>query len=125
MPPEAPTGLTANHVAGGIALAWTNNALNATSLSIQKSTTSAFTTFTTITPPSATATSYTDTTGTPGQTYYYRVYSIKQRRHPNGHRYPSNWISFNDRKLYPFKHSKRTKMITMINPHLFVTSSLK
>ena len=73
MPPEAPSGLTANHVTGGIALTWTNNALNATSLIIQKSTTSAFTTFTTITPPSATATSYTDTTGTPGQTYYYRI----------------------------------------------------
>ena len=71
--PEAPSGLTATHVTGAIALAWTNNAINATSLTIQKSTTSAFTTFTTITPTTATATSYTDSTGTPGQRYYYRV----------------------------------------------------
>ena len=71
--PEAPTGLTATHVTGGIRLNWTNNALNTTSLTIQKSLTSAFTTFITITPPSPTAVTYTDTTGTPGTRYYYRI----------------------------------------------------
>jgi hypothetical protein len=73
VPPEAPSGLNASHGGGGIVLTWTNNAINATSLTIQRSTTSAFTTFVTFTPPLATSTTYTDTTGTVGQQYYYRV----------------------------------------------------
>jgi FtsP/CotA-like multicopper oxidase with cupredoxin domain len=71
--PEAPSGLTATHVTGGIRLDWVNNAINATSLTIQRSTTSAFTTFVTFTPPLPTSTTFTDTTGTVGQQYYYRI----------------------------------------------------
>ena len=66
VPPEAPTVLTVTHITGGIRLSWTNNALNTTSLTIQRSTTSAFTTFITITPPlDPLATTYTDTTAYP------------------------------------------------------------
>jgi FtsP/CotA-like multicopper oxidase with cupredoxin domain len=73
VPPEAPTGLSASLGGGGIVLTWTNNALNTTSLTIQRSTTSSFTTFVTFTPATATSTTYTDTTGAIGQQYYYRI----------------------------------------------------
>jgi fibronectin type 3 domain-containing protein len=74
VPPEAPTGLTATVVTGGIRLNWTNNALNTTSLTIQRSTSSAFNTnLVTFTPASPTATTYTDNTAVVGQTYYYQV----------------------------------------------------
>ena len=73
MPPEAPTSLTATPITGGIRLNWVNNALNTTRLTIQRSTTSAFTTFVTFTPALATATTYTDNTATIGTPYYYRV----------------------------------------------------
>ena len=77
VPPEAPTLLHVTSTTGGIGLGWTNNALNnSTSLSIQRSTTSAFTTFVTFTPASATATTYTDTTAVVGTPYYYRVIAV-------------------------------------------------
>ena len=72
-PPEAPSGLAVTGTVGGIGLSWTNNALNTTSLTIQRSTTSAFTTFVTFTPPLPTSTTYTDTTAVISTPYYYRV----------------------------------------------------
>jgi hypothetical protein len=76
VPPEAPTGLTVTGTAGGVGLGWTNNALNTTSLTIQRSTTSAFTTFITFTPTLPTATTYTDTTAVIGTPYYYRIIAV-------------------------------------------------
>jgi hypothetical protein len=74
VPPEAPTLLNVTSTVGGIGLGWTNNALNnLTSITIQRSTTSAFTTFVTFTLPSVIATTYTDTTAVVGTPYYYRV----------------------------------------------------
>ncbi len=76
VPPEAPTLLHVTSTTGGIGLGWTNNALNTTSLTIQRSTTSAFTTFVTFTPTLPTATTYTDTTAVIGTPYYYRVIAV-------------------------------------------------
>ena len=74
MPPDAPTNLTRTIVAGGVRLNWTNNAINATGITIERATNSAFTAnLVTFTPTSATATTYTDTTAGLGLTYYYRV----------------------------------------------------
>ena len=73
-PPEAPSSLTATVIGGGIRLNWINNALNATSLTIQRSTSSAFNAnLVTFTPSLPTATTYTDGTALIGQTYYYQV----------------------------------------------------
>jgi len=78
VPPEAPSSLGATVVGGGIRLDWINNAINATSLTIQRSTSSAFNanlvTFTiAITPPTPPAITYTDSTAAIGQRYYYQV----------------------------------------------------
>jgi FtsP/CotA-like multicopper oxidase with cupredoxin domain len=74
VPPEAPSSLGTTVIGGGIRLNWTNNALNATSLTIQRATNSAFNAnLVTFTPSSETATTYTDSTAVVGTTYYYRV----------------------------------------------------
>ena len=74
VPPEAPSGLTATVIAGGISLNWINNALNTTSLTIQRSTSPAFNAnLVGFTPSSSTATTYTDGTAVIGQLYYYQV----------------------------------------------------
>ena len=72
--PEAPTALSATVIGGGIRLNWTNNALNTTDLTIQRSTDSAFiANLVTFTPSTPTSTTYTDSTAVFGQRYYYRV----------------------------------------------------
>ncbi len=73
VPPEAPSSLTATVIGGGIRLNWVNNALNTTSLTIQRSTSSAFNVNLVTFTPSPTATTFTDTTAVVGQTYYYQV----------------------------------------------------
>ena len=76
VPPEAPTLLHVTSTVGGVGLGWTNNALNTTSLTIQRSATSAFTTFVTFTPALPTATTYTDTTAVISTPYYYRIIAV-------------------------------------------------
>jgi len=72
--PEAPSGLNAVGVPGRIQLNWTNNALNPTSLTIERALDSAFTnTLVSFTPASATATTYNDTTAVIGTPYFYRI----------------------------------------------------
>jgi FtsP/CotA-like multicopper oxidase with cupredoxin domain len=73
VPPEAPSSLTATVVGGGIRLDWINNALNTTSLTIQRSTSSAFNANLVTFTPLPTAITYTDTTAVIGQRYYYQV----------------------------------------------------
>lgn len=73
MPPEAPTSLTGTKITGGIRLNWTNNALNATGITVQRATDSAFTANLTTFDLVPTAVSYVDTTGVVGTTYYFRV----------------------------------------------------
>jgi hypothetical protein len=74
VPPPAPTTATLAVVGNGLRITWTNNALNATGIIIQRATNNAFTAgLTTFNASSATATTYTDTTAATGTTYYYRV----------------------------------------------------
>jgi autotransporter-associated beta strand protein len=71
-PPAAPTGLTATVVSGcEIDLAWTNNATNATSVVIQRSTDNVH--FSQIGAVMQTGTNYADTGLPTGTTYYYQV----------------------------------------------------
>ena len=71
-PPAAPGGLTAT-TAGttGINLGWVNNATNATSVLLERSTDNV--TFSQIASLGAAVTNYSDTGLVPGATYYYRV----------------------------------------------------
>jgi len=71
-PPPAPSGLTATTISGcEIDLSWTNNATNATSIEILRSTDNS--SFTQIGAVFNTATSFADTSLAPGTLYYYRV----------------------------------------------------
>jgi autotransporter-associated beta strand protein len=71
-PPAAPTGLTATAVSGcEIDLSWTNNATNATSIVIQRSTDNVH--FSQIGVGFNTMTNYADTGLPTGTTYYYQV----------------------------------------------------
>ena len=71
-PPAAPSGLTAAAISGcEIDLAWTNNATNATSLVIQRSTDN--THFSQIGATPNTGTNYADTSLPTSTTYYYQV----------------------------------------------------
>ncbi len=71
-PPLAPSGLTATTVSGcEIDLAWTNNATNATSIVIQRSTDGV--NFSQIGAVTRTGTNYADTSLPTGTTYYYQV----------------------------------------------------
>jgi FtsP/CotA-like multicopper oxidase with cupredoxin domain len=70
--PEAPSNLVRNGTGSNVVLNWVNNALNTTSITIQRATNSLFTANLVTFAAAATATSYTDTTTTTG-TYYYRV----------------------------------------------------
>lgn len=74
--PEAPSSLTAQAVAGGIRLNWQNNALNATSLTIQRATNSTFSQNLVTFDPAANATTYLDTSAATGTTYYYRLFAL-------------------------------------------------
>jgi glucuronoarabinoxylan endo-1,4-beta-xylanase len=78
--PDGPTNLSATAISGSqINLAWSNNATNATSYLIERSSDNVY--FTQIASLSATATTWSDT-GLPGSsTYYYRV-----RANNNGQR---------------------------------------
>jgi fibronectin type 3 domain-containing protein len=70
--PAAPSNLTGTLVSGSeIDISWTNNANNATSVLIDRSTDGV--NFTQIATVSATVTTYHDTTLSPGNTYYYEV----------------------------------------------------
>jgi fibronectin type 3 domain-containing protein len=70
--PAAPSALTGTVVSGSeIDISWTNNATNATSVLIDRSTDGV--NFTQIASVSATANTYHDTTLSPGNTYYYEV----------------------------------------------------
>jgi autotransporter-associated beta strand protein len=71
-PPLAPSGLTATAISGcEIDLAWTNNATNATSVVILRSTDNVH--FTQVSAMANTGTNYADTSLPTGTTYYYRV----------------------------------------------------
>jgi autotransporter-associated beta strand protein len=71
-PPLAPGGLTATTAsATAINLAWVNNATNATSVLLERSTDNL--TFSQIASLGASVTNYSDSNLTPGTTYYYRV----------------------------------------------------
>ncbi len=75
--PAAPSGLTASGVAGTVDLSWTDNSVNETDFTVQRSQDG--TTWTDIVVPSATGPAkggtinYADTTVTPGELYIYRV----------------------------------------------------
>ena len=71
-PPTAPAGLTVTAVSGcEIELSWTNNATNATSIVIQRSTDNVH--FSQISAMFNSATNFADTNLPPGTAYYYRV----------------------------------------------------
>jgi hypothetical protein len=90
MPPDAPTNLSRNIVQGGVRLNWTNNAINATGITIERATDSAFTAnLVTFTPPTPTATTYIDTTAGLGTTYYYRVIATNTVGSTNVTGYPT------------------------------------
>jgi autotransporter-associated beta strand protein len=73
-PPAAPGGLTATAVSGcEIDLVWTNNATNATSVALERSTDGV--NFYQVTALAQTGTNYADTDLPPGTTYYYRVFA--------------------------------------------------
>ena len=75
--PDAPSGLTASGIAGTVDLSWTDNSVNETDFTVQRSQDG--TTWTDIVVPSATGPAkggtinYADTTATPGELYIYRV----------------------------------------------------
>jgi fibronectin type 3 domain-containing protein len=70
--PAAPSNLTGTVVSGSeIDISWTNNATNATSILIDRSTDGVH--FSQIASVSATVTTYHDTSLNPGKTYYYEV----------------------------------------------------
>jgi fibronectin type 3 domain-containing protein len=70
--PTAPSNLTGTVISGSeIDISWTNNANNATSFLIDRSTDGV--NFTQIASVSSTVTTYHDTTLSPGNTYYYEV----------------------------------------------------
>jgi len=74
MPPEAPSGLTNTFNGANPVLNWTNNALNATSLKVQRARNTGFTTgLTEFAIANPAITTYTDTTTSAATTYYYRV----------------------------------------------------
>ena len=80
-PPAAPTTLTATVFPAtalplSITLNWKNNATNATGFTIQRATTTAFTTGLTTFTTFGTSTAYTDITVAANTTYYYRVAAI-------------------------------------------------
>ncbi|HZT21837.1 MAG TPA: autotransporter-associated beta strand repeat-containing protein [Verrucomicrobiae bacterium] len=84
-PPAAPSGLTATAVSGcEIDLAWTNNATNATSVVIQRS--SDGINFSPIGAVMRNMTCFTDTGLAPGTTYYYQVVA----NNVDGNSLPSN-----------------------------------
>jgi hypothetical protein len=72
--PLAPTNLTATPSTSGVTLQWTDNATDATSYVLERSTTATFDTTTSIT-LSATATSYADG-GLAPDVYYYRLRAV-------------------------------------------------
>jgi FtsP/CotA-like multicopper oxidase with cupredoxin domain len=74
VPPEAPSNLSRTIVGSSVQLDWTNNALNATSLKVQRATNAGFTTgLTTFAIANPATITYTDTTPVASQLYYYRV----------------------------------------------------
>jgi FtsP/CotA-like multicopper oxidase with cupredoxin domain len=74
VPPDAPTNLTRNGGGGNVVLNWVNNAVNATSITIQRADNPGFTTNVLNFVVASTATAYTDTTAG-GTRRYYRVIS--------------------------------------------------
>ena len=78
VPPEAPSNLAASRTGAGattrVALTWTNNALNATSVTVQRATNSTFTQGL-LTIPLGVAATYTDPIGATTQSFFYRVYA--------------------------------------------------
>jgi len=73
-PPAAPSGLTASAASGcELDLAWTNNATNATSVAVERSTDGV--NFSQVAALLRTGTNYADTGLPPGTTYYYRVFA--------------------------------------------------
>ncbi|MEN6457924.1 MAG: fibronectin type III domain-containing protein [Thermoguttaceae bacterium] len=72
----APSGLTANASSASVALAWTNNATNATAFSVERSTGTSGVWTVLTNSLAATATSYTDSAVTAGTTYSYRVRAL-------------------------------------------------
>ena len=78
VPPETPSNLAAALQGSGnnkrAVLTWVNNALNATSLTVQRATDSSFTLPVTLATLGV-VTTYTDPIGNTSQTYYYRVFA--------------------------------------------------
>jgi FtsP/CotA-like multicopper oxidase with cupredoxin domain len=89
VPPEAPTSLTTTVVGGGIRLNWVNNAINATSITIQRATNSTFTQNLTTFTAAANAATYTDNSAAPNTTYYYRVIAANTVGDPLSTGYPT------------------------------------
>ncbi|MCK9296960.1 MAG: multicopper oxidase domain-containing protein [Desulfobulbaceae bacterium] len=78
-PPAAPTNLNAAVTGSGInqsiALTWTDQSANETSFIAQRATDAGFTTNLVTFPVGPDVITYTDAAGTPGTTYFYRVYA--------------------------------------------------
>jgi hypothetical protein len=88
--PEAPSNLNNSGSGGNVSLHWTNNALNATSITVQRSTNNLFTTNLVTFGLASTATSFTDSAG--GTRYWYRVIASNTIGLPGLGAYPTMTI---------------------------------
>jgi FtsP/CotA-like multicopper oxidase with cupredoxin domain len=77
IPPAAPSGLSAGSLGSSVLLNWTDNAVNATGFTLQRSLDSGFATGLVSFDVGA-ATTYTDTTVALGTPYYYRVLATNE-----------------------------------------------
>jgi FtsP/CotA-like multicopper oxidase with cupredoxin domain len=85
--PEAPSNLTNSGSGGNVSLNWTNNALNATSITVQRATNNLFTANLMTFGLASTATSFTDSAGT--TRYWYRVIASNTVGLPGMGAYPT------------------------------------
>ena len=100
VPPEAPSNLTRIGTGGTVNLHWVNNALNATSITVQRATNSLFTANLVSSPPLApTAISYTDSPGTTPP-YYYRIIASNTIGLPGMGAYPTMTVDSQPSNTY-------------------------
>ncbi len=86
--PETPSNLTNSGSGGNVSLHWTNNALNATSITVQRATNNLFTVNLVTFGLASTATSFTDSVGTT-PAYWYRVIASNTVGLPGMGAYPT------------------------------------